>query len=192
MRRVLFLLFDQVELLDFAGPMEVFSIVARGNDPHMEIQTCSKTGDSNTTTNGLRVVPQFSFSTAPWPHILVVPGGIGTRKEMKDDAVIEWVRNAADRAELVLSVCTGSLILAKAGLLEGLEITSHHAALDLLRTEAPNSKVHADRRFVDNGKVVVSAGVSAGIDMAFHILERLHGAETAKSVAKYIEYEWPR
>ena len=112
--------------------------------------------------------------------VLLVPGGQGTRKEMHNPALIDWIRQASTKAELVLSVCTGALLLAKAGLLDGLEATTHHGAIDLLRQTAPKTTVHADRRFVDNGRVVCSAGIAAGIDMSLHVVSRLLGKEVAE------------
>ena len=110
---------------------------------------------------------------------------------MKNDALIDWIRDRSKTAELVLSVCTGALLLAKAGLLDGLEATTHRAALDLLREVAPNTTIHTDRRYVDNGRVICSAGIAAGIDMSLHVVERLCGRELAIKTAGHMEYPWP-
>jgi transcriptional regulator GlxA family with amidase domain len=122
--------------------------------------------------------------------VLLIPGGQGTRKEMHNPALIDWIREASTKAELVLSVCTGALLLAKAGLLDGLEATTHHGAIDLLRQTASKTTVHADRRFVDNGRVVCSAGIAAGIDMSLHVVSRLLGQEVAMKTARQMEYPW--
>jgi transcriptional regulator GlxA family with amidase domain len=111
---------------------------------------------------------------------------------MNNSFLIDWIRQTALTAELVLSVCTGALLLARAGLLEGLVATTHHAALDLLRQTAPHTKVISDQRFVDNGKIILSAGIAAGIDMSLHVVSRLLGEEEAAATANYLEYEWRR
>src|SRR6516162_3344614 len=114
----------------------------------------------------------------------------GTRREMHNPALIDWIKARSQGAELVLSVCTGALLLAKAGLLDGLEATTHHGAIDLLREAAPKTTVHAIRRVVDNGKVVCSAGIAAGIDMSLHVIARLLGREVAERTARQMEYPW--
>lgn len=120
----------------------------------------------------------------------LVPGGIGTRKVINNELMIEWIRRTADDAELVLSVCTGALLLGKAGLLDGLEVTTHHVAYDLLRAIVPDGTVHEDRRFVDNGKILTSAGITAGVDMSLHVVQRLCGPVVAAATAKHMEYAW--
>jgi transcriptional regulator GlxA family with amidase domain len=140
--------------------------------------------------NQLSLNPRYTIADCPPPDILVVPGGWGTRREMNNPSVVDWIKRTAPNAELVLSVCTGALLLAKAGLLDGLKATTHRGALDLLREIAPKTTVLDDQRVVDNGKVVVSAGVSAGIDMALHVVARLLGKEEALETARYIEYDW--
>lgn len=192
-RTVAILLFDEAEVLDFCGPFEVFSVAGRseGGEGPFRVVTVSSSGEPISARNGLRVHPDHSLADCPPAELLLIPGGMGTRQEMNNPEIIEWIRNRAEAAELVLSVCTGSLLLAKAGLLDNLEATTHHLALDLLRKVAPQTTVHADRRFVDNGKVVTSAGVAAGIDMSLYVVGRLLGEETARTTAKHMEYPWP-
>jgi transcriptional regulator GlxA family with amidase domain len=120
----------------------------------------------------------------------VIPGGYGTRREMHNARVIDWIRDRAAGAEVVLSVCTGALLLARAGLLTGLDVTTHHGALDLLASTAPDAVVRADQRFFDNGHVITSAGISAGIDAALHVVARLLGDAQARETASYMEYDW--
>jgi transcriptional regulator GlxA family with amidase domain len=139
--------------------------------------------------NGLSVNPRYSFADAPDPEILVVPGGYGTRREMTNPVVVDWIADRSARTELTLSVCTGALLLAKAGLLDGLAATTHSGAFDLLRSVAPRTEVREGERVVDNGRVVLSAGVSAGIDMSLHVVERLLGRDLAEEAARYMEYE---
>lgn len=190
-RHVVILLFPDAEVLDFCGPFEVFSVAARWSDPPaFLVATATEAPGPVRAKNGLSVNPDFLLETCPPPDLLLVPGGIGTRKEMNNPAVLEWIKRHSEKAELVLSVCTGSLLLAKAGLLDGLAATTHHGALDLLRQVAPRTVVHDDRRYVDNGKVVTSAGVAAGIDTALYVVARLLGAETATKTARHMEYPW--
>lgn len=190
-RNVAILIFDEVEVLDFCGPFEVFSVTGgrAGIDP-FNVYTVSEKGETVSARGGLQVIPKFSIDTAPRPDIVLVPGGYGTRREMHNERLIAWIRECAQAAELVLSVCTGALMLARAGLLEGLEATTHWAAIDLLRETAPGTSVRENVRFVDNGDIVTSAGVAAGIDMALHVVGRLMGAELATEAARYMEYDW--
>jgi transcriptional regulator GlxA family with amidase domain len=190
-RSVGIFIFDDVEVLDFCGPFEVFAVAGRQIAPGaFNVFTVGATRDPIAARNGLCVNPQSAFVDAPAIDLLVIPGGYGTRPLMHSEPVIDWIRNRAAQAELVLSVCTGALLLAKAGLLDHLSATTHHGALDLLRSVAPQTTVLDDKRVVDNGRVVTSAGVAAGIDMSFHVVARLLGADIAVETARYIEYPW--
>jgi transcriptional regulator GlxA family with amidase domain len=189
-RAVAILLFDDVEVLDFAGPFEVFSVTGRRHqlDP-FDVFTVSETGQPIRARNNLTVTPTWSIFNCPTPDILLVPGGYGTRREMKNPVLLEWVGNQGRRSELLLSVCTGALVLASAGLLDGLAATTHFMAFPELRAVATRTLVHEDRRIVDNGRVILSSGVSAGIDMSLHVVARLLGADMARETARYMEYE---
>jgi len=190
-RKLAILLFDDVEVLDFCGPFEVFSVANHFTDPPaFRVLTVAENAGPVVTSGGLNVNPHHRLADCPRPDILLVPGGQGTRKEMHNLALIDWIRKSSDQAELVLSVCTGALLLAKAGLLDGLEATTHHGAIDLLRQTAPNATVRADRRFVDNGQIVCSAGIAAGIDMSLHMVGRLLGQDIAEKTARQMEYAW--
>jgi transcriptional regulator GlxA family with amidase domain len=184
------LLFDDAEVLDFAGPFEVFSVCGRRSqlDP-FHVVTVSERGQTITARNGFVVTPTHSFSSCPALDIVVVPGGYGTRREMKNQVVLEWVAEHARTAEYLLSVCTGSLVLGSAGLLDGLHATTHHLAFAELRAAAPGAHVHEGVRIVDNGTVICSSGVSAGIDMSLHLVARLLGDDLARETARYMEYE---
>jgi transcriptional regulator GlxA family with amidase domain len=191
-RNVGIVLFDDVELLDYCGPCEVFAVAARDADPPpLAIFTAASRPGPVTPRSGPTVNPHYVFEQCPRCDLLVVPGGWGTRREMHNPVLIDWIRQRAGEAELVLSVCTGSLLLAKAGLLDGLEATTHHRALDLLRQTAPRTTVREGCRFVDNGKIVTSAGIAAGIDAALHVVARLLGLDHAENTARYMEYPWP-
>jgi len=195
-RTVGILMFDDVEVLDFAGPYEVFSrtrlapgVESRRTDDAapFRVVTVARTLAPIRATGGLRVIPDHSFASAPIIDILIVPGGFGTRPLLDDPAVLEWIRAASDSAELTASVCTGSLLLAKLGLLANRRATTHWGALAFLATVDNSIRVESDQRVVADG-VITSAGVAAGIDMAFSIVERLHGRAVADETARYIEY----
>jgi transcriptional regulator GlxA family with amidase domain len=190
-RRVALFIFDDAEVMDVAGPFEVFSVAGRrhGLEP-FQVSLVAEKRMPVTLRNGFRVEPNATIAETPSPDILIIPGGIGTRREMHNQTVLEWIQRATPRAELVLSVCTGSLVLASAGLLDGMDVTTHHGAIDLLRETAPKARVREGVRFLDNGKVIVSAGISAGIDMSLHVVERLLGEEMAEETAGYMEYHW--
>jgi transcriptional regulator GlxA family with amidase domain len=188
-RNLAILLFPDAEVLDFCGPFEVFSVANRFVEPAaFEVFTLAETPGPVIARNGLSVNPHFLLDDSPRPDVLLVPGGQGTRAQMHNAPLIEWIRTAAHSAELVLSVCTGALLLAKAGLLDGLEATTHHGSLDLLRQVAPRTIIHDDCRFVDNGRVICSAGIAAGIDMSLHVVAKLHGEEIAHKTAQQMEY----
>lgn len=186
-RTVAILLFDEVELLDFAGPFEVFSIA--GRDGAFDVQTVAEATAPIHTRGGLTVTPHVVLDTAaPAADVLIVPGGQGARAAMRREAVLDWVRTGAETAEVVLSVCTGAFILARAGLLSGCTVTTHHSVLGRLAELAPDATVVDDRRFVDNGAIVTAAGISAGIDAALHVVGRLCGSAHAAATARHMEY----
>ncbi|MFM8850039.1 MAG: DJ-1/PfpI family protein [Cytophagales bacterium] len=199
MKKIAIVLFDDVEVLDFAGPFEVFSITGKRKigEPYEVFTVAEK--ETIAARNQLIVRPTYTFANCPTPNIFLIPGGggfhadgrpFGSRKEMHNPVMLEWIKQQNTNTELVLSVCTGALILAKAGLLHGLEATTHFLAVDSLREIAPESKVSPEKRFVDNGRIVLSAGVSAGIDMAFHVVEKLQGREVAQEAARYMQYDY--
>lgn len=190
------LIFDNVEVLDFAGPFEVFSrtrltpgLDSRRSEESapFRVFTVAKTGAPVATTGGLRVIPDYSFADAAPIDLLVVPGGLGTRALLNDPETLDWIRRVAAGTRKLTSVCTGSLLLAKAGLLAGRRATTHWGALDLLESLNEGVKVERDLRVVDDG-VITSAGVASGIDMAFYIVETLFGREVADETARFIEY----
>lgn len=186
-RIVAILLYEGVELLDFAGPGEVFAAAARGQN--LEVYTVAASAEPVESQGFVTVTPNHTLASSPRPDILVVPGG-GVRHLLGDEAAMQWIRKVAEDAEVVLSVCNGAIVLGKAGLLDGKGATTHRGSLDDLRRTAPAARVYDDRRFVDNGRIVTAAGVSAGIDAALHIVSRLFGAPHAQRVATYMEYAW--
>jgi transcriptional regulator GlxA family with amidase domain len=189
-------IFDGVEVLDFAGPFEVFSRTrlvpgadSRRSDDSapFDVVTVARTPAAITATGGLQVLPHHSWDSAPPIDVLVVPGGFGTRPLLDDAAAIDWIQRTAAHATQVTSVCTGALLLARAGLLNGRQATTHWAAHDLLASLDSSIRVVAEARVVRD-IVVSSAGVSAGIDMAFDVVEQFCGATVADETARYIEY----
>lgn len=185
------LVFDHVEILDFTGPFEVFGVAdGLSENKLFKVFTVAEIPGTIRTTHGLKIVPEHTFESCPAPDILVVPGGFGTRALLNKPSVLEWVRTRAKHAGIVASVCTGSLVLAKAGLLDGQAATTHYLSHDLLRELAPNTTVEEDKRFIDNGHIATSAGISAGIDLSLHLVARLHGVAVADATAHHMEYHW--
>lgn len=188
-KNVAILIFNEVEVLDFCGPFEVFSVA---NEIHslkpFNVYTVAEDNQAILARNNFSVNPRYTIANCPKPDILIVPGGQGTRKEMNNPVLVNWVKDSFNDLELLLSVCTGALILAKAGLLDGLTATTHHGAFDLLKKAAPNTKIVKDQRFVDNGKIIVSAGISAGIDMSFYVVEKLLDKNAVVATSKQMEY----
>jgi transcriptional regulator GlxA family with amidase domain len=184
------LLFDEVEVLDFAGPFEVFSVCGRRQklEPFKVFTVAERPGPV-LARNGLSINPSYSFADCPKLDLLVVPGGFGTRREMHNPVMLEWVALRAKEVQYLLSVCTGALVLGAAGQLDGLAATTHFMAMDELRAVAGRSIIRDDARIVDNGRVILSSGVSAGIDMALHTVARILGADAARETARYMEYE---
>lgn len=189
MKNVGILLFDDVEVLDFAGPFEVFSVTGQRDDEGcFNVFTISEK-ELIKAVNGLKVLPDYKLDNHPKVDILVVPGGYGARAAIRNDKIIKWVKGISEKAEYTLSVCTGSLILAQSGLLKNLEATTHHTCYDLLE-ELDNSLILRKERFVDNGKIITAAGVSAGIDASMYLIGKIHGEDVSKETAKYIEYPY--
>lgn len=189
-RDVAILLFDQVEILDFAGPYEAFlSGSRRGQD--FRVYTVTEKAGTVQALGQLSITPTYTFDNCPQPDILIIPGGPGTRQQMHNQAVTGWIETCAERAELVLSVCTGALILAKTSLLKGLRLTTNRLAVEELRQAAPSSAVITEEaRYIDNGHIILSAGVSAGIDMSLYVIGKCLGQARALEAAALMEYDW--
>ncbi len=182
-------LFEGVEELDWAGPWEVLAAwTAYFPDDGATVFTLAPDAGPITCAKGARILADHTWADHPRLDVLVYPGGHGTRRQLGDDTVRTWVREVAQHAEVVTSVCTGALVLADAGLLDGRPATTHWASLDLLASLGSSIDVRPDARFVDDGDVVTAAGVSAGIDMALHLVARFAGLERAREVQKIIQY----
>ena len=200
-RTVAIVLFDDIEVLDFAGPFEVFGVAGLRSGGPAPLRVLTVAGEARPVVarNGLLVTPHHTLADCPPADIVVVPGGggrradgtpFGTRREMANAALLDWVRERDRSTELTLSVCTGALVLGAAGLLDGKRATTHHGAYDELRRAAPAATVVEGVKMVDAGHVVTSAGVSAGIDMSLGVVARLLGDDVAMETARYIEYDW--
>ncbi|HZD72432.1 MAG TPA: DJ-1/PfpI family protein [Actinomycetota bacterium] len=189
MQRLGILLFDDVEELDAVGPWEVFGAWAQAYPDEAEVVALATGPGLVRAAKGLRLQADHGFDDVGRLDVLLHPGGMGTRALLKDPDHLDWVRAQRRQVPLLLSVCTGSLVYAAAGLLAGRPATTHWASLDLLAELDPTIQVRGDDRFVDDGDVVTSAGVSAGIDMALHVLARLGGIQRAKEIRRYIQYD---
>ncbi|NJM96154.1 MAG: DJ-1/PfpI family protein [Phormidesmis sp. RL_2_1] len=198
-KNVAILIFNDVEVLDFAGPFEVFSITGKrdGSDP-FNVYTVAETTPI-LARNGLSINPHYTLESCPTPDILLVPGGggyrsdgtpFGTRKEIDNQLLLDWIEQCSKSTEKLLSVCTGALLLARIGLLEGLVATTHHGAIAQLTEMLSPAQVHPKARIADNGHIILSAGISAGIDMSLYVVAQLLGMETALETATYMEYDW--
>jgi transcriptional regulator GlxA family with amidase domain len=181
------LLFDDVEELDFAGPWEVFTTAARKEQGDRVVTIAPQPGPVR-CAKGLRVIPDHSYTDAPELDVVLVPGGQGTRREVDNPVVIDWLRKVAARARWVTSVCTGSLLLHGAGLCEGRRITTHWAFVEALRQRG-GATVLDGPRYVRDGNLVTSAGVSAGIDMALWLVGQLHDPTHARNVQRVMQYD---
>ncbi|MEN7550809.1 DJ-1/PfpI family protein [Rapidithrix thailandica] len=189
-RNVAIVLYEGVELLDFAGPGEVFAATQTVDGQFaFNVFTVAASTQPIVSQGFLSVQPEYSFANAPQPDIIVVPGG-DIQNLMKDEKGMTWVKMISIKAEIAMSVCNGAFAFAKSKLLENKSITTHWTAIKDLRKQVPSAKVFEEVRYMDNGQVVTTAGVSAGIDGALHIVERLLGLSTAKFTARYMEYDW--
>lgn len=189
-RHIGLLLFDGVEELDAVGPWEVLSHWTQTYPQDGWSVSClSADGSPVTAAKGLRIGAHHSLVAAPPLAVLIHPGGPGTRRLMHEPAHVDWVRAQRGAVPLMTSVCTGSLVYAAAGLLTGRRATTHWASLNLLSETDPTVITDVDARFVDDGDLITSAGVSAGIDMALHLVDRFAGAERARAVQREIQYD---
>lgn len=191
------LIFDDVEILDVAGPFEVFA-VTRLNDQQLlqqsspfKVYLISETNKQITAIGGLRLTPDVTITECPELDLLIIPGGWGTRKESKNKILVNWISNQFTNDRLIASVCTGSSLLGKAGLLDGRDATTHWRAFDFLKESAPKARILKNVRFTLIEPIFTSAGVSAGIDLALRIVSHFFGTEIGQATARYMEYPYP-
>jgi transcriptional regulator GlxA family with amidase domain len=191
------LIFDQVEVLDVAGPFEVFSVtrlneMRRFDDTSpFRIILIAERLDQISAIGGLRLTPDVTFDGCPELDLLLVPGGLGTRKEVHNTALVKWILTKASGTRLIASVCTGSSLLGKAGLLDGRNATTHWRAFDFLSSCAPKAHIKKDVQFTLNEPIFTSAGVAAGIDLALRIVSHFFGSRIGQATARHMEYPYP-
>jgi transcriptional regulator GlxA family with amidase domain len=195
-KRVGILVFDKVEVLDFCGPFEVFSVTrlneeTRRDEPSpFEVLVIAENQQTITAVGGLKVIPDHAIDTCPALDVLVVPGGMGTRAEITNDRLLAWIATRGKTVETLTSVCTGSMLLGKAGLLDGRHATTHWRSLPWMRESFPAVTVEEKMHVVEDGNVLTSAGISAGIDMALRVVARYHGEDVARATARTMEYRY--
>jgi putative intracellular protease/amidase len=177
------LIFNGVEIIDYTGPWEVFGAAG------YEVYTIAATRDPVTTAMGMTVVPKYTFSDAPQPDVLLIPGG-GVRQTLSHQPTLDWIRQVNTGTQLTMSVCNGAFILASTGLLDGLSATTTAGNIERMKTAYPKVRVVNDQRFVDNGKLITTGGLTAGIDGALHVVSRMEGEGQAQEVALGLEYDW--
>ena len=185
-KSVAVVLFEGVEELDFVGPWEVFTMAGLVTRGDVTAFTVAERAGVVKCAKGLQVVAEFAFEDCPKADIVLVPGGLATRVEVDNPEMIAFLSKMDARAEYTTSVCTGALLLEKAGILKGLRATTHWGSISELK--ATGTETIENTRFVDNGRVITSSGVSAGIDMSLHLVGKIWGAEVAKATQKYMEY----
>ncbi len=196
-KRVGILIFPAVEVLDFCGPYEVFSVTRlnegrrREESSPFEVLLVAQSGEPVVATGGLRVIPDVTLETCPPLDILVVPGGWGTRTEISNRRLLAWVSERAKQVETLTSVCTGAMLLGQAGLLDGRRATTHWRSLDRMRQSFPAVTVEDKLHVVEDGHVLTSAGISAGIDMALRVVARYFGDAVGRATARHMEYPFP-
>ena len=191
------LVFRDIEVLDFCGPFEVLSVTRldeekRRSEPSpFNVFLVAETAETVVTTGGMKVQPGYTLASCPPLDMLIVPGGWGTRREMDNPRLLEWIVERAEQVENLASVCTGALLLGKAGLLENRRATTHWRSLELMQQLFPQTKVERALHFVEDGNVWSSAGISAGVDMALRLVARWHGDAVARATARHMEYPYP-
>jgi transcriptional regulator GlxA family with amidase domain len=192
-KNVAIVIYEGIEILDFAGPAEVFAMASRmGSDrgrPAFKVYTVAASREPITSQGFVKITPEYTIDDAPAPDLLVIPGG-SSDALIKSEKFMTWANGAVKDAEITLTVCTGAFVLADAGFLDGLRVTTFYNAIGRLREAAPKAIVEEGRRFVDSGAIITTAGVSAGIDGALHTVARLLGRNVADRTARYMQYAW--
>ncbi len=194
MKNVGIFLFNKVELLDFTGPYEVFSVASELHNYQLfKVFTITEDGREIQTVNGLQVMPDFSFGNHPNIDLLIVPGGAGTKVETTKQPVLSWLKKQYETSQITMSVCSGTRLLGKLSLLDNLEIVTHHEVIADMKRISPLAIIKENVRFIDNGKILTSAGISAGIDLALYVVAKLYDQTIADKTAVYMEYgDWEK
>jgi transcriptional regulator GlxA family with amidase domain len=188
-RNVAVLVHEGVELLDFAGPAEVFASASLNGRRAFNVYTVAPVKQPVRSNQSVTVVPDYSIEDCPRPDILVIPGG-NTGVVLRDERVMTWIKEVSNQSEITLTVCTGAFTLAQQGILDGRKATTHYSAIERLRRISSKIQVLENVRFVDNGRIITTAGISAGIDGSLHVVARLCGEDSARATARYMEYDW--
>lgn len=184
------LLFNEVEVLDFAGPFEVFSVATENNKKLFNAFTIGESDKTIIARNGLKVIPEYTIQNHPELDILIIPGGYGAEHiEIKNKTILNWIKAQQAKVDILASVCTGAFLLAQSRILDNTKATTHWMDLDRLENEYPKITVIRGVKFVDEGKIITAGGISAGINMSFHIIERLLGKKVVEETAKRMEYD---
>ena len=192
MRNVAIMLFDQIEVLDFAGPYEVFNVTAELNDPApFNVYTVAESSAPVRTRGQLSVNPNYSMTSMPLADILIIPGGAGSHALLQKPHILDWVRTQHETVTHLMSVCTGSMVLGKAGLLDNLTVTTHHDNLDDLRDLCnASTTIGTDKRYYDSGKILTAGGISAGIDLSLYLVRKLLGDAILSKTLYEMAYPW--
>jgi len=188
-KKVAILLYEGVELLDFAGPGEVFQQAAFNGNKAFQVYTVGVDTREIISQDFLKITTQYIIDDCPLPDILVIPGG-NSLSQVNNEKLISWINSVNQKAEYMLSVCNGVRLLAKTGAIDGMMATSHFRAMDNLRKEFPKVKMVEGKRFIDNGRIITTEGVSAGIDGSLYLLTKIFNKEVANEVAKQMMYAW--
>jgi transcriptional regulator GlxA family with amidase domain len=189
-------IFPEVEVLDFCGPYEVFTAARLNEDRRREepspfqVRLVAEAEGAVTAAGGMRVIPDFTFTTCPPLEVLVVPGGWGTRRQIDNKVLIDWLGQRGRQVETLAGVCTGAMLLGAAGLLDGRRATTHWRSLTWMRQSFPTVTVVEDQHVVEDGHILTSAGIAAGIDLALRLVRRYHGEAIARATARHMEYRF--
>ncbi|MFT3794083.1 DJ-1/PfpI family protein [Flavobacterium sp.] len=188
-RNVAILIFKDAEVLDFTGPFEVFSVASNLYDDQLfNVFTVAKNDGPVHAVNGLSVHPHYSIAEHPKIDILIVSGGVGTKSVLEDAELLDWIAAVHQTTEMTVSICSGSRLLGRLGLLDGKPFCTHHQVYDHMEMIAPLAIPMKEKRFIQSGKIFTSGGISAGIDLSFHVVETLCGQKVADATAAYMEY----
>lgn len=196
-KKVGIVIFPEVEILDFCGPYEVFATTRLNEERRWEesspfqVMLVAESSEPVNTSGGMRVIPDYTLTTCPPLDILLVPGGWGTRSQINNKTLIDWIARIGLKVELLAAVCTGSMLVGRAGLLEGYRATTHWRSLNWMRESFPAVTVEDALHVVEDGNIFTSAGISAGIDLALKVVARFHGEAIARATARHMEYPFP-
>lgn len=188
-KNVAILLFDNAEVLDFVGPFEVFSVASQLKDFELfNVFTVAKDSGAISAVNGLSVNPKYNFQDCPPVDILIISGGVGSRQAMIDKEILTWVEHIHQNTLYTVSICSGSRILGALGLLDNKKYCTHHGVYEHMAEMVPSGVPQKEKRFIQDGKIFTSGGISAGIDLSFHIVSLIYGNDTVQATADYMEY----